>query len=89
MEIGLIGFFLLNMVMMLFVSIFNSNRRIFRFGLVMVSLSLNMLPYTITCILLIVLSSYYQYLDEVAYKVLLDHKIETILLSNYRYMHLV
>ena len=89
MEIGLIGFFLLNMVMMLFVSIFNSNRRIFRFGLVMVSLSLNMLPYTITCILLIVLSLYYQYLDEVAYKVLLDHKIETILLFNYRYMHLV
>jgi hypothetical protein len=69
MGVLLIGFFLFNMVMMLFVSIFNSDRRIFRFSLVVVSLGLNMLPFTLTCVLLIMLSLYYQFLDKIVYKV--------------------
>jgi len=69
MGVLLISFFLFNMLMMLFVSIFNSDRRIFRFSLVVVSLGLNMLPFTLTCVLLIMLSLYYQFLDKIVYKV--------------------
>lgn len=69
MDLMLVGFFLLNMVMMVFVSIFNAERRIFRFSLVLVSLGLNMLNFTLTCAMLAVLSIYYQYLDKLVYKV--------------------
>ena len=79
MSVVLIGCFLLNMVMMVFVSIFNSDRRIFRFSLVLVSLGLNMLAFTLTCIMVIALSLYYSYLDKLVYKVLIPHIKETFL----------
>lgn len=68
MKVDLIGFFLLNMGMMFFVCVFNSDRRIFRYSLVLVSLGLNSLPFTFTCILIVVLSLYYQQMDKVRYK---------------------
>jgi hypothetical protein len=79
MSVALIGCFLLNMLMMVFVSIFNSDRRIFRFSLVLVSLGLNMLAFTLTCIMVIALSLYYQYLDKLVYKVTFVFIKETIL----------
>ncbi len=89
MGVLLICLFLLNMIMMLFVSIFNSNRRIFRFSLVVVSLGLNMLAFTFTCVLLIFLSLYYQYLDKVIYKVIYLSNKETVLLNHNINLHMV
>jgi len=87
MNISLVGFFLLNMCMMIFISVFNSHRRIFGFSLVIVSLGLNMLPFTFTCLLLTVLSLYYQSQDKVVYKVIhLVILLEIVLLPDCYHM---
>lgn len=73
MNVSLVIFFLLNLSMMVFVSIFNSERRIFRFCLAFVPLALNLIPFTVTCVLLVGLSVYYERLDRLVYKVNLGY----------------